>query len=812
MSCDYKGMSWLKCDLHMHTPADTRHWLGAPLNTGHEADAARDFAEACYQNKLDVVGITDHNFISKNFISHLQEAFGEIKKKYQHEITLFPGFEIQADVGIGIHVICLFNPRTPIEEIDHILTECGVDYPRIENGNLKKSTKRLPDILDVVQKQNNDGTLRGIVIIPHIFEDSLFDNDRISNWLQQEEYRNPDLLAVEVPKTINSMSNAFQKLFRSGDDCEPSWKRIRPIATLMSSDCKKLVANNGQRTEPNTIGYRYSWVKMSNRSIESLRQAFLDHESRILLPSNILTDIHPSQRNQHSYIKSIDINDVAFLVNQKICFSQNMNCVIGGRGSGKSTILEYLRIVLCKDLLMELDTETIKRIKRTRNTLTPKTEIKVCWVTADGSEDTIVWQNAKSIVPGRNLIDSETFFRSLPITFYSQHQLNHLTDSKAEDGSLPQAKQILGLIDGFVQNELDELKEQERKQKQKIQESFSLLRKVEELKKESNRLRQEYQELDRQWRARSEIQQEAWRHQLLKAEARYLDSVAGIPGRRFSDVVDLAEAIATSHAPFQLTNSIHADWLKQFDDKVKYAKHALASIIREAVENFEVTIENCKIQDPMWPTIQEELEQADSRFRDALAAKGLAEGDVGRLQEIGMARTKKQSEIENIEAKIQQLKEAAGDIEQNMQSLYQIWREQFQKRREAVVRANELAVLDGNTRFIEVSVTFQSDYRSFIELWQSLAPSDGRTRLGRNWENCGKALFDLCAQKNEEKSPWQVLEEHLAAGLSLITSDMEISSHDLLSYIYNNLERWETLQCSRVQDAADIRGDPKTIL
>ena len=90
------------------------------------------------------------------------------------------------------------------------------------------------------------------------------------------------------------------------------------------------------------------------------------------------------------------------------------------------------------------------------------------------------------------------------------------------------------------------------------------------------------------------------------------------------------------------------------------------------------------------------------------------------------------------------------------------------------------------------------------ELWQSFAPSDRRTRLGRTWESYGKALYDLYKEQSEAQSPWEVLDAHLRAGKSLIDADAESSGSDLLNYIYSNIERWHILSCSRVQDAADI--------
>jgi len=557
MSNPYKGMQWLKCDLQMQTPADARHWTGERLETGQEDDAAKAFAEACYRQGLDVVGITDHNFLSKSFIPHLQAALEEIEREFGHKITLFPGFEIEADVGKGMHVLCLFEPGTSIDDIDHVLTECGVGRPRIEGERLAKSTKRLPDILSIVQKPNPNGAWRGIVIVPHVFEDSLFDNDRISEWLQQEEYRNHELLAIEVPKPACRMSSAFQKLFRSGDDCHEDWKRIRPIATLMSSDNKKLIdLDKYQKPKPNSIGYRYSWLKMSHPSIESLRQAFLDHESRIILPEDVSTDIHPSQRVRQATIKSISVKNVAFLADQEVHFSPNLNCVIGGRGSGKSTLLEYLRIIFGKDKSKDIDKGTKDRVNRVRDTLkAPGAEIIVSWVSADGAEDSIIWQNGALTVQDRDLADPETFFNSLPLRFYSQQQLNRLTESNTDDGHIRQAQRLLELVDGFSKNELDELADREHKLKLKIQDAFSNLRKAKTLEKDYKRLQQEHQELDRQWKARREIQEEARRHQLLKAEASYLEELAGKTEKHFNNIVTIVETIVAAHVPFQVLDS-----------------------------------------------------------------------------------------------------------------------------------------------------------------------------------------------------------------------------------------------------------------
>jgi len=790
----------------MHTPADARNWAGEKIIPGQEVQAAKTFAEACYHSGLDVVGITDHNFLSKDFLPYLQAAFDEIEKEFNHKITLFPGFEFEAaGVGRGVHVLCLFEPGSDIALLDSILTECDVGYPRVNaSGELAKSDKNLKDILQLVQNKHG-----GIVIMPHAMSnDGIFDNDSISEWLQKDQFTNPYLLAVEVPKPVGQMSSAFQKLFRSGDDCNQDWKRISPIATLMSSDNKKLseVGENGKST-PNSIGYRYSWIKMSEPSIESLRQAFLDHESRIILPDDVSTDIHPATRSKHAQIQSISIKNVKFLADQQIHFSPNMNCVIGGRGSGKSTLLEYLRIIFGKDKTKDIDQDTRDRIKRVRETLNDDdAELDICWKSADGVEDRIVWDNGKLAVLNRDLPDPETFFNNLPIRFYSQQQLNRLTESKGDDGSIRQAQRLLELVDGFTKNELDELDDQERKLKLQIQDAFNNLRKAKTLNKELKRLQQEQQELDRQWKARSEIQEDARRHQLLKSESVYLEGVVGTPGKQFRDVAVLAETVAASHLAFTVEDSPHGEWFSQFDDKVKIAKAELAKTICDAVKQFNNTIEVLKTDDPAWVDIQSELEQANLKFSQACESKGLTTDDVGRLHEISQSRSKKQKEIDDTAAEIQQLEDAAGDPEVLMQQLHQIWNNQYLQRIQAADSANELAVLnEGRQRFIEVSAKYQQDFKNFRELWQGFAPSDKRIRLGKNWDEHGQNLYDMFVAHDSPDSPWQLLYERLSEEDGSVGTDFGETSKELYQHIQNNLEAWEKLRCSRVQDTVDMK-------
>jgi ABC-type lipoprotein export system ATPase subunit len=811
MKSYYKGMCWLKCDLQMQTPADSRHWQGDRFETDQEASAAEAFADACYETGLSIVGITDHNFLSKDFIPHLQSAFEKLERERNHKVTLFPGFEFEAaGVGRGVHILCLFEPGADLAHLDAILTECGITYPRVraQDGQLAKSDKNLKDILRIVQEKHT-----GIVIMPHAMSnDGIFDDDSISNWLQQDQFINPELLAIEVPRPVHLMSAGYQRLLKSGDDCQLGWKRIRPMATLMSSDNKKLIDVDLQGVpSANSIGYRYSWIKMSAPSIESLRQAFLDHQSRIKLPEDVVTDVHPALRVRQAIIRSISIKNVAFLGDQEVYFSPNMSCVIGGRGSGKSTLLEYLRIIFGKDNVEDIDEDTKKRINRVRDTLkSPGAELEVTWVSAEGVEDRIVWQGGQPIVQRDDMHDPDTFFQNLPISFFSQQQLNRLTESKGGvDGQIPQAQRLLELVDGFAKNDLSGLGDEERKLKLKIQASFTSLRRAKALNIDLKKIQQEYQELDRQWKARSEIQADAIRHQKLKSESFYIETILGEPGTQFSDVVELADSVARSHASFQIEGAPHSQWFEQFDAKVKQAKEDLAKNITQKVEQYRQTIESFKAEDPTWTPIQHEIVQADAKFSQACENKGLTPDDVGHLKEVDQSRTKKQQEIIEVQGEVRRLQHEAGDPEELVQQLHLIWQQQFEKRLEAANRANELAILtEENRQFIEVTVQYQFDQTNFFDLWHRFGPKDGRTALSRSWRDIGLTLMDKFIKIPDCNgcSPWELLRRlyHDDGGKEAISLFFE-QADNLKQHIKENIEDWDQLRLSRVKDVVDLK-------
>lgn len=96
---------------------------------------------------------------------------------------------------------------------------------------------------------------------------------------------------------------------------------------------------------------KITWIKMTNVGIDGLRKALKSPETRIRFASDLPTPPNPRLLGMEI------VGDANSLFeNAQIAFAENLNCLIGPRGSGKSTLVEALRYVFGYNLTLdELD-------------------------------------------------------------------------------------------------------------------------------------------------------------------------------------------------------------------------------------------------------------------------------------------------------------------------------------------------------------------------------------------------------------------------------------------------------------------------
>lgn len=805
----YEGMRWFKCDLQVQTPEDSAHWLdantklGEPRRQGKDEtrlqDVARKFLERAHDLDLSVIGVTDHNFSGKTdprdwFLTHLIEQNAAVaKQRGRPLIWIFPGFEID----IGYHVLCLFDPvkkGDDLRAVSELLTSLGLPVAerfksgkpeplRHENANVALRT-----VLQVVQEKYG-----GMVIAAHAFDKDgiCYDAARI------QDYQNEKLLCVEVA-SVPLTGKA--KAILEGRDAQ--WSRPgRQPAHVMSSDAKSL-QDVGGAPKANSLGYRYTWIKMSQPSIESLRQAFLDNESRIHLPS-VGLESSPSVRQTHPRILSLKVSNLAFLQDQEVVFSPNLNCIIGGRGAGKSTVLECIRFILDRTEDDDLSKEARAKLLRIRKTFTPSTTLTLKWQPVPGAVDEIVLrpqvaqledldEDAWEFV-GRALADARAALAQIPIQIFSQGQLSDITSAWGTERN-----RLRPVVDARCAADLARLKDKADDLKRQLLEWFASQDRVKTAQTELTQAQQQKTELDRQWTARSEVQAEAEAYNAALAARSYLneletqlDEAVGALRLGLPDSVDLSAPDGSERWPY-------GQWFAELAAQLSEAQKAVRKDIERAMETFVATTRAALRTSEQRKQVDEAILFAERAFLEACKARGLQPQDVSRLQEIDRQRQILARTIQEKQRLIAGYDGLDQKVTQGLLELAQNWRTQHNARNEVINRINK------KIPHLQLTTRFMADKHEFAEQWKKLAPKDGRTRLGRAWDQLGDSVLAGYLASSSQETLWGWFRDWVRGAAVDVLRSFEEHRSDLKSHLTANLSVWRDVRTTSISDLVDL--------
>ena len=268
---------------------------------------------ACKENNIEAIAITDHYRIA--------ESWDLIHEARANGIFVFGGFE--AATKDGVHFLCLYDPNKD-QSLERFIGQFAVHD---HNALSPNGDKDCLDLLACVRKQG------GIAIAAHVAADNgllvtLDGQPRMNAW------KSPDLYACALPGPIDEAPQNIQPILKNKNT---DYHRERPVAVINASDVNSPEALAALRST--------SFIKMSVLSVEGLRQAFLDPKSRVRLNRD------PAPEPHAEFVAMAW--EGGFLDGTRIHFNGNLNVLIGGRGTGKSTIIESLRYALSADPLGE---------------------------------------------------------------------------------------------------------------------------------------------------------------------------------------------------------------------------------------------------------------------------------------------------------------------------------------------------------------------------------------------------------------------------------------------------------------------------
>ncbi len=302
----FAGAKWWKFDFHTHTPAsdfndkeiENKLWLKAFMD-----------------KEIDCVAITDHN--SGEWINTLQQELKNIEareEKWFRPLYLFPGVEIGA--SDGVHILAIFGQDKDESHIDRLLG--AVDYLDRKGKKDGLANKSTTEIINEITK------LEGIPIPAHVdLRKGLF--KQLKGSALGQVLRNDNIYAMEL---------------RDSNSPKPPLYKERKLQWT------EITGSDVHDFSQDSFG-TFTWIKMDEPSIEGLRLALQDGDVSI----NRNMNDNPNKLPPF-FIEKLEITNAKYIgrvETLKCDFNPFLNAIIGGRGTGKSTLLEFIRLVLRRD-------------------------------------------------------------------------------------------------------------------------------------------------------------------------------------------------------------------------------------------------------------------------------------------------------------------------------------------------------------------------------------------------------------------------------------------------------------------------------
>lgn len=413
-----KGAHFYRCDFQVHTPRD-QNWKGKDsVSAEDRAQYAQSLVAYCRSHDLHAIAVTDHHdmafvpYVLKAAAAETDESGAALPR--EKRLVVFPGMELT--LGVPCQAILLLDSDFPENMFVPLLTALHLtppadDQPR--NGNVV----RLDDVhsfVDLKQELDRHSWLKDkYIIFPNVTgegEYSLLRNGQMGKY-------------IEMPCVGGYIDGALSKL-KPGrksilEGFDKAWGNKR-IACFQTSD--------NRHEDHRDLGTSTTWVKWATPTAEALRQACLAQESRVSQETPLLPAL---------VIATISVSNSLFLGPIDLELNPQYNALIGGRGTGKSTILEYLRWALCDQPPGIEDVETpnyqARRSRLIEQTLKPLGATVEVRFEVNGVPHIIRRSSADGsillkLAAGEMRPCTEDEVRSLlPIEAYSQKQLSDVS-------------------------------------------------------------------------------------------------------------------------------------------------------------------------------------------------------------------------------------------------------------------------------------------------------------------------------------------------------------------------------------------------
>jgi ABC-type cobalamin/Fe3+-siderophores transport system ATPase subunit len=381
------GANWVKADFHLHSPYVHSFTLPNGINLDNELDRLVDlYLNKLIEKEIRIAAITDYQQVRKEFLKKLQT------KAREKEIYILPGIELSVNYGKGLHILIIFEYDQDINGInDYIKSLDQKPHEALINDDRSHRDINLQRDLKIILEQIKSN-FNCLIIYPHP------NNKNGINSIQPKEY-------AELLKFADAIEfideNDKNKLISTGS-LEKSF--FDNFAIIENTDPKS-IDEIGSKQRNGKI--RTTYLKLSSVSINAIKLALHDPALRV--------SAHEKRDKKNDRIISVKINGTSFLKNVSLDFNQDLNTLIGGRGVGKSAILEAIRY--CLNLPVYTDEEYrehfVKSVVGSGGTIEIEIERFFGETSIKDKIKRVIGQ--LTVVEGKNLSPEELFADKIPL-------------------------------------------------------------------------------------------------------------------------------------------------------------------------------------------------------------------------------------------------------------------------------------------------------------------------------------------------------------------------------------------------------------
>ena len=412
---------WYKIDFHTHSPASKCF--------KDKSVTAKQWINAAKQAGLDAVVLTDHNSVAfMNSIDSLQE---EDKK----DIKVFCGIELCVSADYA-HIIVIFDDKLTTRQIeDAIIQYLQLPHDKWGDTTVNVTEDRLKDLCSAYRDH--------ILVIPaHFASDKGLGKSNINAIRKYKEFIQFDAIEIRNESDKNTYENCVKN------------EAINKAALVSGSDNP---SSNDQGVHSiEGFGTAFTWIKTSSLTFEGLKQVFLDPEHRCInmLRLKEIGEGYDPNEVTYNYISGIKIEDIKHLNKLDIRFSPGLNCIIGGRGTGKSTVVDAIYYGLQRG-------ENLSKCALLDNTLQNEGKITTYYSFGTSKDYMIEAQRQRdkllyTCFDDNGVIEEPPEYK---VDFYGQKKIYNLVD---EDGDTlsEESSPLIRMLDDRIQSKLYSYKDE----------------------------------------------------------------------------------------------------------------------------------------------------------------------------------------------------------------------------------------------------------------------------------------------------------------------------------------------------------------